>query len=168
MRELVVSFVSQIVLRPPSDTSHPRPVALMVLEILTLPWARGSFSAESWQAAVIMYLLSAQARNHYVHGSLLTSWHLSPPFIAVKSCFICKCHHVIYSWKGSHSRNSMLQFKRGARLYSQWVILKQTLLLINAFYWSFLALNDTHKYRMQFCVCGNKIWMLNKREKSWN
>lgn len=88
----------------------------------------------------IMYLLSAQARNHYVHGSLLTSWHLSPPFKAVKSCFICKCHHVIYSWKGSHSQNSMLQFKRGAWLYSQWVILKQTLLLINAFLLEFLGL----------------------------
>lgn len=84
-------------------------------------------------SSYIMYLLSVQARNHYVHGSLLTSWHLSPPFIAVKSCFICKCHHVIYSWKGSHSWNSMLQFKRGAWLYSQQVILKQTLLLINAF-----------------------------------
>lgn len=91
-------------------------------------------------SSYIMYLLNAQARNHYVHGSLLTSWHLSPPFIAVKSCFICKCHHVIYSWKGSHSWNSMLQFKRGAWLYSQWVILKQTLLLINAFLLEFLGL----------------------------
>lgn len=121
-KELTALFLSPIVLRPlPQSTpAPPDSQPSRFWELLNYSQTAGLILCRMLAgSSYMMYLLGAQARNHYVPGSLLTSWHLSPSFIAVKSCFICKCHHVIYSWKGSHSRNSMLQFKRGACLSSQ-------------------------------------------------